>query len=237
MDNNKAKKIVKAVFSAIKNAKSVAEIFSLLDSEPVLIRSKINTSKYPRIHFDITQREIEGLVKSKYLSSDYKLAISMESLKKESAFTKLLYSILWKNGDLGKEKHIIDGVLGSTKEDHSGLVFYHFGKYLGDPNKRQPIVDQHTLRAYGIYLCVENLIDRINSEISKKRKNSKKLDIEYYRKLSVTSKKEIYLINDYKAWIEQHHLYRHDDFVYVLDLVLFALGKAVKKVKEGGKND
>ena len=67
-----------------------------------------------------------GLPEINYISMDNRLNISKEELDKQSLLTKLLYSIIWKNGDLGKEKHIIEGVLNFNKIDEKGLVFYHF---------------------------------------------------------------------------------------------------------------
>ena len=73
---------------------------------------------------------------------------------------KLLYSIIWKNGDLLKVKHIIQGILESEIENvdnndkefvekQDSLVFYQFGKYLTKKNN-EPIIDQHVVRAFAV---------------------------------------------------------------------------------------
>lgn len=228
MNDIKSIELVKNVFNVIEKANNVNEIYSLLTSEPELFKNKINTLKYPKIEYTLSDNDIKLLKKINYISTDNRLNISKEELNKQSLLTKLLYSIIWKNGDLGKEKHIIEGVLNFNKIDEKGLVFYHFGKYLGDEKKKEPIIDQHTLRAYGIYLCLSNKINNIIDIIPKKRKNFKNMDVDYYRKLYITSRKELPLISEYKKWIKNHKLYENIDFVYTLDLVLFALGKSIK---------
>ena len=220
--------LVDKVFNIINNANSLNPIQDLLIYEPELKLNKINTLKYPRIEFGFSSNDINSLIKMGYISEDYKIAISSDDFEKESLLTKLLYSIVWKNGDLGKEKHILEGISNNEKIDDKALVFYQFGKYLGDPSKKEPIIDQHTLRAYGVYLCLNNKIDRVFEKIPNRRKNTAPLNENYYRKLSNTTKKEIPLIQDYKNWIKEHKLYYEKDFVYILDLVLFALGKSIK---------
>ena len=230
MNIKKSSELVIKVFDVINNANKIEDISELLITESELSKNKINISKYPKIEFDLTQDDINSLKMLNYLSLDNKFKISKEELNEQSIITKLLYSIIWKNGDLGKEKHIIDGLLNIDKTDEKGLVFYNFGKYLGD--KKEPIIDQHTLRSYGIYLCINNEIKNIIERIPERRKNFKKMDITYYRKLSITSKKELPLIEDYKNWIKKNKLYKNKDFVYTLDLILFALGKAIKSKDE-----
>jgi len=220
--------LVERVFDVITTANTLTQIQNLLISEPELKANKINTLKYPRIEFNFSSNDINNLLSKNYISDDYKLKISSIELEKESVLTKLLYSIIWKNGDLGKEKHILEGISNRDKNDDKALVFYQFGKYLGDPSRKEPIVDQHTLRAYGVFLCIKNEIGRIIEKIPNRKKNTAPLNDDYYRKLSSTTKKEIPLIQDYKNWIMSHKLYSDIDFVYTLDLVLFSLGKSIK---------
>ena len=169
------------------------------------------------------------LLEKKYINKDFILVINNDDLENESLLAKLLYSILWKNGDLGKESHILEGISGKIKEDDKALVFYQFGKYIGDKNKLEPIIDQHTLRSYGVYLCINGQIERIEKIL---KVDSGYLNLNYYRCLSNSSKNEIPLIEDYKSWIKNHKLYSTNDFVYVLDLLLFSLGKSIKSFKQ-----
>jgi hypothetical protein len=232
MKIDEVKLLVSSIFNTIIKAENTSEISQLLNTNIDLQKNKIDIKKYPKIEFHLNQNDISNLKSKNYISNDYKLTISAKELEMQSELTKLLYSIIWKNGDLGKEKHILEGVIGKEKEDEKGLIFYQFGAYIGDPNRKEPIIDQHTLRAYGLYLCLINDIKKIfNGKIGKKEVNSIDDYIYYYLKLSNTTKKEILLINDYKNWIQKHKLYKEKDFVYILDLVLFALGKSIKSKK------
>lgn len=226
MTTSEAIQLVKNTFLHITNSKNINELQSILNNVEVLSKNKIKTEKYPKIEFSISSNEVEELKKIGIISSDLKFSFNSETFDNESLLTKLLYSIVWKNGDLGKENHILSGICGHEKKDEKGYVFYQFGKFLGDQNKEEPIIDQHTLRAYGAYLCLDNQISRILACI---KEENKSIDFEYYRKLKLTTKNEVPLIEDYKKWIKQQYLFKQKDFVYNLDLVLFALGKAIKE--------
>jgi hypothetical protein len=110
MNIKKSSELVIKVFDVINNANKIEDISQLLITESELSKNKINISKYPKIEFDLSQSDVNSLKNLNYLSLDNKLKISKEELNKQSILTKLLYSIIWKNGDLGKEKHIIDGL-------------------------------------------------------------------------------------------------------------------------------
>jgi hypothetical protein len=217
--------LVERVFNVILNSTDLNDIIDLLIKEKKLAANKINELKFPRISFHLTHNDIFELKSKNYINEDYKFILNPKDLENESTLTKLLYSIVWKNGDLGKEGHILKGIDGVKKDDDKALVFYQFGKYIGDIHKKEPIIDQHTLRAYGIYLCLTNQISRIGNG------GKQIMDIDYYRKLSLTKKSEIPLIEDYKKFIQSHFLYTENDFVYSLDMILFALGKAIKLSK------
>ena len=228
MDTKKAENLVMLVFEKINKSKSSNCLIDLLKMKE-LIKNKLDTKKYPKINFTISNDELKKLSEIGYLANS-KLNVNSIDFEKESTLVKLLYSILWKNGDLGKEKHIICGINNESKGDNKAIVFYHFGKYLADSLRSKPIIDQHTLRAFGVYLCVTNQIQKVEKKI---RNNKSKiiLTTEYYLKLNTASFREIPLVDEYEEWIKSHHLNIEDDFVYNLDLVLFALGKTIKYKK------
>jgi hypothetical protein len=64
----------------------------------------------------------------------------------------------WKNNDLKKLKHIIEGIKDENEYKKTGIVFYQFGKHLR--NIGEPIIDQHVLRAFQfiIQIKVRNLL-------------------------------------------------------------------------------
>ena len=53
-------------------------------------------------------------------------------------------------GDLKKITHIIEGYNFWRRWKGNGITFYQFGKYLSN-KKAEPIIDQHIIRAFGIY--------------------------------------------------------------------------------------
>jgi hypothetical protein len=227
MNKKEAEDLVISIFNGINSSKSIIQLLILLNDEKIVAK-KIDVNKYPQINFSILLAEIEEL-ESKGMLLENKLNIQKIDFTKESTLTKILYSIIWKNGDLGKETHLIAGIKGDNKEDHSGLVFYQFGKHINDAKKKEPIIDQHTLRAFGVYCCLTNKIENIQNKIQIKN-NKIALNIEYYLKLKTTSQKEIPLIEEYKNWIRSHILYQENEFIYILDNILFALGKTIKNI-------
>jgi len=225
MNTNEAEELVVSIFTEINNSKSIGQLLNLLNNNKIKSK-KIDVKKYPQINFRILLAEIEEL-ETKGILEENKFNIQKIDFTKESTLTKILYSILWKNGDLGKENHLIAGIKGIEKDDHKGLVFYQFGKYLNDDKRKEPIVDQHTLRAFGVYCCLSNNIENIQKKVQIKKGNLK-LNTEYYLKFEATSQREIPLIEEYKNWIKSHELYKENEFVYILDMILFALGKSIK---------
>ena len=131
----------------------------------------------------------------------------------------MLYSIVWKNGDLKKIKHIIKGISevnDSSSEQDDALVFYQFGKYL-TKNTGQPIIDQHVIRAFAVY------------------KSTDYNRVEELQRLETLKKTHKPLINDYINWLQGDELSDEikaiSDYSYYIDKLLFATGKSIKFVK------
>lgn len=158
----------------------------------------MNDKKYPKLNFGITKDELENFGDRIPQNLD---------LSKESTLTKLLYAIVWKNGDLGKEEHIIKGIKESN--DTERIVFYQLGKHLTD--RKQPIYDQHVLRAFQFY---ENIEIEKNKVIGD----------------SVTKTQHGELADRYVQWITETAQTKHFEcYTYWVDKILFALGKKIKK--------
>ncbi|MFT6903649.1 MAG: hypothetical protein ACJAS1_000293 [Oleiphilaceae bacterium] len=212
MNNVDAKLLVKKVFDRIKSAKSVSDFDNIVDDDPILQKNKFNSSKYPNLKINISTNDITKLKKLNILSDENKILPLTDSLDL-SPLEKLLYSVLWKNGDLGKEKHIVEGVLASEDDDNSskerGLVFYQYGKHLA--KREEPIVDQHTIRAFLLFKNIESE----DSEITKIRKKD--------------TLKNDELLN-FITWIKSSEIGGIDNQFHI-DKVLFSLGKAVKITK------
>lgn len=140
-----------------------------------------------------------------------------QAINKADPLAKLLYATLWKNGDLPKIKHIVQGIIDCGEEDigkEDGLVFYQFGKCLTGTDG-EPIIDQHVIRAFAIHKHDESETDK-------------------YRKFKSITKDSIGLIRAYKEWLRteaNQELRSQTDYAYYIDQLLFALGRMIKSKK------
>ncbi|GCC53735.1 hypothetical protein SanaruYs_39840 [Chryseotalea sanaruensis] len=203
--------IVTRTFEKLLTSKTIDEVELILDDLKVDMKYRMDDKVYPRLKFKITKQEIEELKEKGIITADNLLA----DLSNADPLTKLLYSISWKNGDLKKVKHIIEGIVsGQQDEKENGLVFYQFGKYL-TKKPGEPIIDQHVLRAFGAY-----------------KANGDKEKLDRLKRLSLITKKEKELIDQYKLWLQTDltkELRDSDNYSYHVDKVLFAVGKSIKE--------
>ncbi len=203
--------IITRTFEKLLTSKTVDEVELILDDLKVDMKYRMDDKVYPRLKFKITKQEIEELKEKGIITADNLLA----DLSNADPLTKLLYSVSWKNGDLKKVKHIIEGIVsGQQDEKENGLVFYQFGKYL-TKKPGEPIIDQHVLRAFGAY-----------------KANGDKEKLDSLKRLSLITKKEKELIDQYKLWLRTDltkELRDNDNYSYHVDKVLFAVGKSIKE--------
>lgn len=203
--------IITRTFEKLLTSKTVDEVELILDDLKVDMKYRMDDKVYPRLKFKITKQEIEELKEKGIITADNLLA----DLSNADPLTKLLYSVSWKNGDLKKVKHIIEGIVsGQQGEKENGLVFYQFGKYL-TKKPGEPIIDQHVLRAFGAY-----------------KANGDKEKLDRLKRLSLITKKEKELIDQYKLWLRTDltkELRDNDNYSYHVDKVLFAVGKSIKE--------
>jgi hypothetical protein len=205
-------KLIRDTFNILLEAKSIDRVNSILDDLHVDKKYRMDDKTYPQIKFKITKNEIDELKKEKLLSEENFIT----DVSNQNTLTKLLYSVAWKNGDLKKIRHIIEGITSDPNDNKkNALVFYQFGKFL-TKKPGEPIIDQHVLRAFGIYKAL---------------KDNNKQAIERLSTLSIVSSKEKNLIEDYKNWLKNEltvELLKCDNYAYHVDKVLFAVGKKVK---------
>lgn len=203
--------IIHNAFKKLSEAKTINDVNNILTELQVDKKYQMDDKTYPQLEFKITENEIKELRNKKLLNEENLVT----NVSNQNALTKLLYALAWKNGDLKKICHIVEGIKSKNDDDkENALVFYQFGKYL-TKQPGEPIIDQHVLRAYGIYKSLKN-----NQQ-----------EIERLTNLSVVTKKEKELIEDYKSWLKKDlpdELRKCDNYVYHVDKVLFALGKMVK---------
>jgi len=212
LSDEKVKKIVDEIFKKIENSNSIDDLKKIrndLDFIPQKNRMKI--VDYPKIEFSISPNEIKEL-KEKGLISKENIFTENITTKIKNPIAKILYSIAWKNGDLTKLKHIIKGILDTENDNEpsKAFVFHQFGKYL-TKSDFEPIIDQHVLRSFSIKIT-----------------NSQK-DIQDFRALDEINNKNKYLIYEYKDWLKSKELKRIRKYHYYIDIILFELGKTIKK--------
>lgn len=217
--NTKACELVAEVFEQIRRAATDKALEDIVNNNPLLKQNKMSEKTYPPIRFFVSLSEIEDLQRTGVLDREGRLtsALNGESM---SALEKLLFAIVWKNGDLGKERHIVKGIqlangvpTGGIQD--RGLVFSQFGKYLSDRN--HPIIDQHVMRSFSLY---KKCGDAASDEISKIRRKSSFV------------KEDKVMISAYEEWLEsdelQLSLRQLSGYKFYIDKVLFALGRHLK---------
>lgn len=213
LSNQEVCNLVSKIFQDISAATTLGALDSLV-KDTDLKKWRMSDRKYPEITFNITGQEIEQLRESGRLDENGRLQIASE---RTSTLEKLLYALVWKNGDFGKEHHIIRGIESSSSSEavsagESGIVFYHFGRYLAD--RDNPIIDQHVIRSFRLYR-LDKAEDDWDSNVSRLR-SKKDVDEE--------------TIRDYEEWLASlpATLRAHAGYRFHVDKVLFALGRAVK---------
>ncbi|MGI5100177.1 hypothetical protein E4N70_00590 [Treponema vincentii] len=193
---------------------------SLFTDKEVENLLKIKEEKYPRFKLSLSAKEIEDMKNEGILNDEYKISPEIfdgKSRKKPlTPLEKLLLSVIWKNGDYGKEKYIIEGIRVQEnleqKDIPNRFVFWNFGRYLVD--KTKPIVDRHTARAY--------------NEIRNNKANANKNKTDYENYLDWF--KHIIDNDDFKE-------FNKEDVAYYLDSILFEYGKKTKKDTEMSKSN
>ena len=231
-DRTDAIELIKKVFSFIEGNKLTESSFEKLINEcnkelnentllELFKNNRFDVQQYPRLNFTIgcdkegneIASEIENL---ETISNKNFEKLTSHVEKSNDAYLKLLYSLVWKQGDLTKLDGIIKGITNKYDESKTGTTFKAFGKHLRD--RSNPIIDQHVIRAYLAITDTTNqnlfLIRQLKDNfIDKKQK-----EIENYK---------IWLNNLYQSKIHNGNT----DFLYYADQILFTLGKTIKLKK------
>ena len=159
--------IVTRTFEKLLTSKTIDEVERILDDLKIDKKNRMDDQVYPRLKFKITKEEIEELKKRGVITHDNLLT----DISTADTLTKLLYSVSWKNGDLKKIKHIIEGIIsGQQNEKENGLVFYQFGKYLTKINALFNHVNDSLfiLTWFNIFSnCVFNVVFKYKREAKK----------------------------------------------------------------------
>jgi hypothetical protein len=145
-----------AILSEIFTCNSEEGFMKIYDNNSTL---RMDRDKYPLLNFKIGKDEINILKNDGIITDENILANNISDLNHLSALEKLLYALIWKQGELVKLRSVISGIIGLQTD--SGLVFNQFGRYLSSND--EVIIDQHTIRAY-IYYKTNIIIKTINNQ-------------------------------------------------------------------------
>lgn len=224
LSNQAAKEFISSIFNWINCSSTTKELQVIppyLNQYQDQILKNMPGIKFPRLKLSLSKEEVYSLINGKIISEDLQFSMSLASGyypdgQKMTAIEKILYSMIWKNGHVGKEKHLLSGVLGSRLDNQNdSVVFYEFGSYIS--GKKSHIVDQHTLR------CIAVFYSNNENEITL----SRKLSI-----VKKSNKNHINWLNAYDNFAEKIRLKVsedcYSDFMYYVDRILFSSGKIIK---------
>lgn len=225
LDNQTARQLIQNLMTIIKRETDPEELLSCVSklAHGADVLKNVPGDKFPRMELRLTTEEMGQLKDIGVLDADLKLSPTLakgelEGGQKLTALEKLLYSVLWKNGDLGKERHIVEGVYGNAQDQKSGIVFYEFGGYLEGRNPY--IMDQHTLRCFAVANCDET-DEHFNQARRLELINGK--NDQHQRWMSAY--KEFYEL------LEQRMPGSAADYLYEVDRLFFGAGKLIKLTK------
>ncbi len=179
--------IIKKVFNSINNNdwNELQNFYNELIENPLF---KKNAIPLKDIDFTINKEDLQSIktfIQNNFSSND-------GSYKKQNGedwtpLEKLFFSVLWKNNQVTRFKHLIDGIknelersekMNNTPNEYNGdnipgadndyfesnFVFKQFGRFLVNPNCI-PIVDQHVLRAFLYYKITDNVEKNVNLKL------------------------------------------------------------------------
>ena len=191
-----------------------------------IIEYGISKKKYPKelIHYLRNMNDEDKMsFKKKCVNNTKKDNLNVEKKHLNSSVSKLLYLMVWKQGDLDKFDQIVEG-LNSEQEltvayskKNKSFVFFQFGRHI---MFNAPIVDQHSIRSFAALI------------------QFKKIDIEAFQnriiqfkdiKNSLLTNVHKELIVEYVKWVQSITMQR--DEMDQIDDLMYGLGKYLKTVK------
>lgn len=227
LDNQTAKCLVLDMMKIIEREDNLTGLRSSIKALPLgdAVLRKMPGEKFPRMRLRLTCEEMDELQRIGVLSNELQLTSALASGKlangqQLSALEKLLYAVLWKNGDLGKEQHIVAGIYGKEHQQKTGTVFYEFGAYLRGKNTF--IMDQHTLRCFAVASSDGEQLEQARQ-------------LELIDRTQPQHAKWMGMYVDFYERIEQQRKIAAQDFLYEIDRLFFGAGKLIKLGKNGGR--
>ena len=195
---------VNHIITLIQSAIEIREWETILDHKYITLFKK-DEAKYPPISDLFKKDDLDGIPD--------KIEINSQSTITE----KILFAVLWKNGDLLKVSHIINGLKNEKISSATAITFHQFGRFLAQPDEN-PIIDQHVIRAYKAIQQKDKLDMATLSMIIKSGP------------LHATRNSEV--ISHYLNWVKGKHVASMEcnasELYYVIDDVMFAFGRLIK---------
>jgi signal recognition particle subunit SEC65 len=105
--------IINRTFEKLLTSEKAEDVKRILDDLKIDAKYRMAEKVYPQLKFKITKQEIEELKAKGVITTDNLLA----DISNADPLTRLLYSISWKNGDLNKVKHIIEGIISGQVDE------------------------------------------------------------------------------------------------------------------------
>ncbi len=212
MEHQVAYNSIKTLFEKLETVHNLDALKSFFRKSKLSEQITIFYDKYPTFNFRLTQSDINhlreiGVINESNLLNPDKFP--------QDPLAKLLAAVLWKNGDINKVQHIIDGITGRTEDrTEYSIIFKQYGVSLA--NDEEPIVDQHVLRAFELY-SLEAYSEEAVAKIRKK---------ELYKT------KDKPLLDNYRIWfyqlISNVPVSERAEFRNTIDKIIFIHGKAIK---------
>lgn len=109
MQNQEAYDHIKSRFQDLAGIDSLEKLDHYIKERGLKDKADAFYTKYPSFDFRLTPADIELLKSKEVITADHKL--DPEKFSKDP-LTQLLAAVLWKNGDIHKVQHLIDGITG-----------------------------------------------------------------------------------------------------------------------------
>ena len=212
-------------------SKLIEEVYDTIKTKTYIIpesiiEHRISRKKYPKelIHYLRNMNDEDKMsFKNKCAHKTKKDNLKVEKKHLNSSVSKLLYLMVWKQGDLDKFDQIVEGLNSEDKitvaysKKNKPFVFFQFGRHI---MFEEPIVDQHSIRSFAALIQLKKIeIEAFQNKIIqfKDIKNS----------LLTNLHKE--LIVEYVKWVQSITMQR--DEMDQIDDLMYGLGKYLKTVK------
>jgi hypothetical protein len=175
MQKKELKQLCKDVLCAIKSGKIDCVEKTIKTIEKNHRVERVNKNIYPDLtKFQFTQDDLNELRNARVIDDENRITKNALEyvIKTKDPLLKLLYGQCWKiNDELKKPRNILNGVRDMLSDKlnrpSNNFVLYQFGRHIACSPRREPLVDQHSMRAFQVLRlkksdCVSDYIQWFN---------------------------------------------------------------------------